>query len=196
MTREHVFARWLVRQVHGARLTPSTAPSSLRAPERIARLTAVVCADCNAGWMSVLEDSFRRAVFGRPRVGAIQTADRVTLSRWFTKTAVLLTHAGGATLIGSVRRAQLIAGMPDDIEVFLARRRRPPQRLDFSLDVAPDGDTAAARSVAILVDDLVAHVAEPDVLTSREGTRLWPLRSHLLRWETLPVLTGAHPPRS
>ena len=85
--------------------------------------------------------------------------------------------------------------MPADIEVFLARRRRPPQRLDFRLDVPPDRGTDRARSVAILLDDVVAHVAEPDVLDGRHGTRLWPLRSHLLRWETLPVITLAQPDR-
>jgi hypothetical protein len=121
MTLEHVFARWLVRHVHGARLVPS----SPTAEERIARVTANVCADCNAGWMSVLEDSFRRAIYGRPRVGMLQAQDRVILSRWFTKTAVLLGHARGAAFVVGADRTQLVRGMPDDVEVFLARRRRP-----------------------------------------------------------------------
>jgi len=45
------------------------------------------------------------------------------------------------------------------------------------------------RSVAVLVDDLVGHVAARGRLASRHGTRLWPLRSHTIRWETLPVIT-------
>jgi hypothetical protein len=183
MTREHVFARWLVRRVHGARLIPSGAAAA----ERIARVTAGVCADCNAGWMSVLEDSFQRAVFTRPRTGAIEAQDRIVLSRWFAKTAVLLAQTRGATLIGPAGRRLLVAGMPDGVEVFLARRRRPPQRLDFSFDAAV---------VAVQVDDLVAHVAAPGALASRHGTQLWPLRSHLLRWETLPVITAPHRSRS
>jgi hypothetical protein len=79
--------------------------------------------------------------------------------------------------------------MPDEVEVFLARRRRPRQHLDFALDAMADGDGDAlrVRSVAILVDDLVGQVAARGTLTSRHGTRLWPLRSHTLRWETLPV---------
>jgi hypothetical protein len=195
MTREHIFARWLVRRVHGARLISSAETASPQ-PERIARLTASVCADCNAGWMSALEDSFRRAVFARPRAGAIQEPDRITLSRWFTKTAVLLGHARGATLVGPSDRPGLVNGMPDGLEVFLARRRRPPQLLDFSIDVATDPDAGAVRWVAVLVDDLVAHVAGRDVLASREGTRIWPLRSHLIRWETLPVVTAPQRSRS
>jgi hypothetical protein len=197
MTREHVFARWLVRQVHGGRLTASPprrgTPASTEAA-RIARVIAPVCAECNAGWMSTLEDSFRRAVFARPRVGALQAADRITISRWFTKTAMLLAHAHGGGLVGTAHRAQLVTGMPDDVEVFLARRRRPPQRLDFAFDVTTDGHPDAVRSVAILVDDLIAHVAARGTLASRHGTQLWPLRSHLLRWETLPVITTAHQP--
>jgi len=187
MTREHVFAHWLVRQVHGGRLVPSR-PSST-APTRIGRVIANVCAECNAGWMSGLEVSFRSAMFARPRVGAIHPQDRVIVSRWFTKTAVLLAEANGGALIGAAHRAQLVRGMPDDVEVFLARRRRPRQQLDFALDAMADGDRGAlrVRSVAILVDDLVGQVAARGTLASRHGTRLWPLRSHTIRWETLPV---------
>src|SRR5258708_6490584 len=94
MTREHVFPRWLVRQVHGARLVAADAsgqgPPSASAPVRIARVIAPVCAECNAGWMSGLEMSFRHILFARPRVGTLQAPDRITVSRWFTKTAVLL----------------------------------------------------------------------------------------------------------
>jgi hypothetical protein len=197
MTREHVFAHWLVRKVHGGRLVPSGASVDAAASHtslRIARVVAAgVCADCNAGWMSSLEVSFRQALFARPRTGMLRAPDRTTLSRWFTKTAVLLAHARGGVLVGAAHRAQLVAGMPDDIEVFLARRRRPPQRLDFALDVMTEGDPDAVRvrSVAILVDDLVAHVAARGTLASRHGTRLWPLRTHTLRWETLPVINTA-----
>jgi hypothetical protein len=195
ITREHVFAHWLVRKFHGARLvasdaSPGAAPLPT-APLRIARVIADVCDECNTGWMSALEESFRRALFARPRVGSLQAPDRITLSRWFTKTAVLLAHARGGALVGEAHRAQLVAGMPDDIEVFLARRRRPRQQLDFALDVMSGRAVGAplVRSVAILVDDLVAHVAAHGTLASRHGTRLWPLRSHTLRWETLPVIT-------
>jgi hypothetical protein len=195
ITREHIFARWLVRQVHGARLVPSDASpggaSPSTEPLRIGRVTAGVCADCNSGWMSSLEVSFRQALFARARVGGLQAPDRVTLSRWFTKTAVLLAHARGGGLVSPAQRAQLVAGMPDDIEVFLARRRRPRQHLDFALDVMTDRGAEAPRvgSVALLVDDLVGHVAARGTLASRHGTRLWPLRSHAIRWETLPVIT-------
>jgi hypothetical protein len=190
MTREHVFARWLVDRVRGAQLVPSHATGGPTAPMRISRVTAAACADCNAGWMSALEDSFRRAVFARPRLGAIQAADRSTISRWFAKTALLLAHVHGGPIAGVTHGAQLVGGLPDDLEVFFARRRRPPQRLDFAVHQSADG---TPRSVAIVVDDLVGHVAARGTLASPHGTQLWPLRSHVLRWETLPVVTSLRP---
>jgi hypothetical protein len=196
LTREHVFAHWLVRTVHGGKLLPSEAPPGATPPSgkptTIARVTAEVCAECNAGWMSSLEVSFRQAVFARPRVGLLWAPDRTTLSRWFTKTAVLLAHARRVEFLGAPRRSQIVTGMPEDVEVFFARLRRPRQRLDFGLDVVSDrlADAPRVRSIAVLVDDLVAHVAAPGTLASRHGTRLWPLRTHALRWETLPVITA------
>ena len=54
-----------------------------------------------------------------------------------------------------------------------------------------DGEAreSRVRSVAVLVDDLIAHVAATGTLSSRHGTRLWPLRTHTMRWDTLPVIT-------
>ena len=186
MTGEHIFARWLIRQVHGGQLVPSSAPTDAT-PQRIARLTADVCAECNAGWMSGLEVAFRRLLFRHQRVGPLQGPDRTTLSRWFTKTAVLLARTRGGDLVPPEARPALVAGMPAGVEVFIARQRRPRQRVDFSVDVSGEH----VRRVAILVDDLVAHVARDGVLASRLGTRLWPLRSHTLRWDTLPVIAAS-----
>jgi hypothetical protein len=193
MTREHVFARWLVTKVRGARLVASGGPATESAEAtRLSRVIADVCAECNAGWMSTLEVRFRSLLFARPRAGALQAPDRITLSRWSTKTAVLLAESIGGTLGRAAERAGILSGMPEDLEVFIARRRRPRQPLDFAVDSGGDGDSWAphVRSVAVFVDDLVAHVAPRGTLRSRHGTRLWPLRTHALRWETLPVITA------
>lgn len=182
MTREHVFAHWLIARLHASRLASSYGdPSSTR----ISRIVARVCADCNAGWMSGLEVGFRRTVFTQQRAGVLRPPERTTLSRWFTKSAVLLADALGVPLGAAEQRPLLRTAMPEDIEVFLARRRRPPQALDFAL-APPAG--ARTRAVAIAVGDLVGHVALRGVLRSAHGTRLWPLRTHTLRWETLPVI--------
>ena len=193
MTREHVFARWLVQQVRGARLLASGVTlASEPTPVRISRVVAAVCADCNAGWMSTLEVSFRRLIFARPRLGALQSPDRATLSRWATKTAILLAHARGHDLVGATGREQLMSGMPEGLEVFLGRRRRPRHPLDFAVDATDQAGTGNVRSVTVLVADLVVSVASRGRLTTRHGTRLWPLRSHTLRWETLPVIAAGH----
>ena len=187
ITREHVFAHWLVRELHAASLVPNRERAAAR-PERIARVVARVCADCNAGWMSALEQSFRRLLFDRERRGALQAADRTTLSRWLTKTAVLLAQARGLSLGDVARHPELRRGMPDDLEVYVGRLRQPRQRLDFALDASVDAATVGAAG--ILVDDLVGHVAPRGSLAARHGTRLWPLRTHTMRWETLPVVSG------
>jgi hypothetical protein len=165
LTREHVFARWLTQRVGSA---------------GAARVIASVCADCNAGWMSALEVAFRRLLTG-PRTGPIAAPDRVALCRWFTKTAVLVADAQDATLVAPADRPALMRGMPGGVEVFIARRRRATPRIRHARDA--DG------SVAISIDDLVAHVAPPGVLAGHHGTRLWPLRTHAVRWDTLPVVT-------
>lgn len=181
MTREHVFAHWLVAKTHGARLLPSGAPDEAT---RISRVIATVCADCNAGWMSGLEVGFRRLVFARTRVGPIAPVDRAVLARWFTKTAALLAQAHGRLLIAPDTLPALRSAMPEATEVYLARRRRSPQRLDFAFEHVRDD----IRLVQISVDDLVAHVASPRTLSGHHGTRLWPLRTHALRWDTLPLV--------
>ena len=181
MTREHVFAQWLVREVHGARLVASGVP--VAAPVRISRVVAPVCSVCNAGWMSGLEVAFRRIVFARPRVGPVPASDRVAMSRWFTKTALLLADVHELSLAGATR-ARIVDGMPEAIEVFFARRRRPPQPIDYAI-----AKSDAAAVVSVQVGDVVGHVGPLGVLAGRHGTQLWPLRSHTLRWETLPVIT-------
>jgi hypothetical protein len=191
LTREHVFARWLIQKVHGSRIVASSAASP--EPVRPSRIFATVCADCNAGWMSGLEVSFRRLVFARERAGAIAAVDRTALSRWFTKTAVLVAHAQGVVLVDARGRAQLPTGMPDGVEVSLARLRRPRQHIDFAVISA---DAVRGARVAILVDDLVSHVSAPGALDRRQGTRLWPLRTHALRWDTLPVIASLRDARS
>ena len=170
LTREHVFARWLTQRVGSA------------GPRRA---LATVCADCNAGWMSTLEQAFQRAAFARPRSGPIPEPDRTTIARWSVKTALLLADANGVTLVEPARRDSLMRGVPDGLEVFVARRRRAPSKLDYEVDI--DGDVV--RSVAVYVDDLSVHIAAVGVLTSRAGSELWPIRSRLLRWDTLPVIT-------
>jgi len=190
LTREHVFARWLVERLRAWRATHTAhGPAEVAADARIARLVTNVCGACNAGWMSGLEISFRQAVFARTRPEHVAEPTRRTLSRWFAKTAVLAAHATGQELVPEAHWPELTDAMPGGIRVGLARVRRPRQPLDVGLGYDGAGESHPAgklTSVAVQVDDLVAIVTRRSSVTP--ATTLWPIRSHVLRWTTLPVV--------
>jgi len=144
---------------------------------------------CNAGWMSSLEVSFRQAVFATSRPEQIAEPTRRTLSRWFAKTALLVADATHQQLVPLEQWPEMITAMPSGIRVGIARIRRKQQPLDVALELAePDADSSIAQltSVAVQVDDLVAIVTRRSSVTP--ATTLWPIRSHVLRWSTLPVV--------
>ena len=190
LTREHVFARWLVERLRAWRATHAAHGSAdVAADARIARLVTNVCGTCNAGWMSSLEVSFRQAVFAKSRPEHVAEPTRRTLSRWFVKTAMLVAHAASQDLVPEERWPELTDSMPSGIRVGLARVRRKRQPLDVALEyVRPDAShpDAELTSVAVQVDDLVAIVTRRSSVTP--ATTLWPIRSHVLRWTTLPVV--------
>ena len=190
LTREHVFARWLVARLRAWRATHAAhGPADAAADARIARLVTNVCGACNAGWMSGLEVSFRQAVFATSRPDHVAEPTRRTLSRWFAKTAVLVAHAASQELVPEDNWPELTDAMPGGIRVGLARISRPRQPLDVGLEYAgPDANQPGAKltSVAVQVDDVVAIVTRRSSVTP--ATTLWPIRSHVLRWTTLPVV--------
>src|SRR6266702_1154340 len=146
LTREHVFARWLVERLRAWRATHAVPPSADTAADaRLARLVTNVCGACNAGWMSGLEVSFRRAVFARSRPDHLAEPTRRTLSRWFTKTAMLMAHAASKELVPEDHWPDLTDTMPDGIRVGLARLRRPRQPLDLEFEYEEIAGTESAR---------------------------------------------------
>jgi hypothetical protein len=190
LTREHVFARWLVERLRAWRATHAAhGPADTAADARIARLVTTVCGTCNAGWMSSLEVSFRQAVFAKSRPEQLAEPTRRTLSRWFAKTAMLVADATNQELVPAEHWPEMRDAMPGGIRVGIARVRRKQQPLDVELEFAePHANHPAARltSVAVQVDDLVAIVTRRSSVTP--ATTLWPIRSHVLRWTTLPVV--------
>jgi hypothetical protein len=190
LTREHVFARWLVERLRAWRATHAAhGPADAAADARIARLVTNVCGTCNAGWMSSLEVSFRQAVFAKSRPEQIAEPTRRTLSRWFAKTAVLVADATNQELVPEEHWPEMTDAMPRGIRVGIARVRRKQQPLDVGLEFAePDANHPVTQltSVAVQVDDLVAIVTRRSSVTP--ATTLWPVRSHVLRWTTLPVV--------
>ena len=187
LTREHVFARWLVARLRAWRVTHAARAADAAADARIARLVTSVCAQCNAGWMSGLEVSFRQAVFAKERADHVAEPTRRTLSRWFAKTALLVAHAADQELVSEDHWPQLTGAMPGGIRVGLARVRRPRQPLDVALEhESADRPNGRLISVAVQVDDLAALVTRRSSVTP--ATTLWPIRTHALRWTTLPVV--------
>ncbi len=189
LTREHVFARWLVARLRAWRATHAAHGPDAAVDARIARLVTNVCGVCNAGWMSTLEVGFRQAVFAKARPEHVAEPTRRTLSRWFAKTAMLVAHAAGHELVPEEHWPRLTDAMPVGIRVGLARVRRPRQPLDVELEYAvsdENGPAGQLASVAVQVDDLVAIVTRRSSVTP--ATTLWPIRSHVLRWTTLPVV--------
>ena len=189
LTREHVFARWLVERLRAWRATHTARiRADAIADARLARLVTNVCGTCNAGWMSGLEDSFRRAVFARSRPDHIAEPTRRILSRWLTKTGVLVADAADLELVPVAEWPELTDAMPGGIRVGLARLRQPRQPLDLEFAYETDPDRRAVRltAVAVQVDDLVGLVTRRSSVTP--ATTLWPIRSHVLRWTTLPVV--------
>jgi hypothetical protein len=191
LTREHVFARWLVTRLRAWRATHAAhgPEDDVAADSRIARLVTSVCGECNAGWMSGLEVSFRRAVFAKTRGDHVAEPTRQILGRWFAKTATLLADAAEQELLPEEAWPKLTNTMPDGIRVGLARLRRSRQPLDLALEYGPldeDGPRARLTSVAVQVDDLAAIVTRRSSVTP--ATTLWPLRTHTMRWTTLPVV--------
>jgi len=81
--------------------------------------------------------------------------------------------------------------MPADIRVGLARLRHPRQPLDLGLEFADASHAehhgAQLTSVAVQVDGLVGIVTRRSSVNMR-ATTLWPIRTHVLRWTTLPVV--------
>jgi hypothetical protein len=190
LTREHVFARWLVERLRAWRATHAAhGPADTAADARIGRLVTNVCGTCNAGWMSSLEISFRQAVFAKSRPEQIAEPTRRTLSRWFAKTAMLVADATNQELVPQEHWPEMTEAMPHGIRVGIARVRRKQQPLDVGLEyAAPDANQLPAEltSVTVQVDDLVAIVTRRSSVAP--ATTLWPIRSHVLRWTTLPVV--------
>ena len=161
----------------------------MAADSRIARLVTSVCGECNAGWMSGLEVSFRQAVFAKTRGDHLAEPTRRTLGRWFAKTATLLADASDQELLPEEDWPKLTKTMPDGIRVGLARVRRARQPLDAALEYdGHDEDVPTTRltSVAVQVDDLAAVVTRRSSVSP--ATTLWPIRTHTMRWTTLPVV--------
>ncbi|GAA1224477.1 hypothetical protein [Rhodoglobus aureus] len=130
-TREHVFARSLLREfppeltiVSPIRYT-SPALGSLVASSRgefpaSALVAGAVCATCNNGWMSQLEMDARPYLLDK--VAAVEGAAITILARWLAKTAIVINISQPYRLLwSSDRRHQVQTRVPDNLAISLYR---------------------------------------------------------------------------
>src|ERR1700683_4987662 len=106
-TREHVFARWLLKE-----FGPDTSMALFRqhgdGTEEQKRTEIKldsftlrkICENCNNGWMSKLEDAAQPLILavikdGR-RLSGMPEEERQIMARWAAKTAIIESHAVGA----------------------------------------------------------------------------------------------------
>lgn len=128
-SREHIYAQWITRRY--TKEASSNAFFTMRFgglfPDREARtlnVTIKVCASCNNGWMSRLENEARPLledlVEGRPQTLDVEGQHRLAL--WWAKNAVLHDYlkASDDRVVTHHQRALLRTGrLPDGWQVLL-----------------------------------------------------------------------------
>lgn len=106
MTREHIFGRWIKKHLPREDLVfdPHRAGplgldySDVRGPMPLDALqVGRVCAPCNNGWMSRLEDFAEQALFSADR--DLDAAEALQLAHWAIKTAVVMNVSQPSPLI-------------------------------------------------------------------------------------------------
>ena len=132
-SREHVFGQWMSKI--GLDLTPvqhSAGPLN-GLPRHMGeqppfRQTVKICAACNNGWMSQLEDVAQRVltplILGRP--GSVALADQTAITMWAEKTALT------AMLLSSESQRASGYGLPPSVYTALYERRNSLRPLDAS----------------------------------------------------------------
>lgn len=150
MTNEHVWPKWLSKELKKTGARFATPPGAKRAPTAI-DLTVGVCRPCNNDWLSTLENDV--AGIARPMLRGhlvrLDETDQGRLATWATKTAYLLDRWSDPIV-------------PRGFAMDLAIRRAPPANTCVFL-AAYDGPRAAYASHEGL------HVAGPDGLRPLEA---------------------------
>jgi hypothetical protein len=121
--REHIFARWLLREFDAQKNSFCVAWTDSLEREVLAERSMVlqayvagrVCASCNHGWMSQLESAVREDLLALGRgLRAIQELDQAALNqlaRWAAKTAFAAQSVAlGPKLVPAAHRRALVEG--------------------------------------------------------------------------------------
>jgi hypothetical protein len=115
LTREHVWPNWLLKRM------PTPAPSLRRkrnlgtvdifgadtlrtrdeGPERNSQLVRVVCADCNAGWMSSVEADVKLESLIDGKSHVLNASDQQLLAFWATRTTMMVEYTDDGSRVTS-----------------------------------------------------------------------------------------------
>lgn len=129
LTREHAFARWLGDVLPGGpyehqRRRAGRPGRIVTTQGQLDVVVKCVCAGCNNGWMSVLEEEARPTltalIAGKPR--ELDVTEQTTLATWGTKTAMMLDFHQEKPLVRSREHAEFYATRlpPRNAHVWLA----------------------------------------------------------------------------
>lgn len=216
-SKEHVFPQWLSAHF-GARAEVVT-------PHRFSGMTGEllserpskplsgfkcgdVCAECNNGWMSQVEDRVRPILTADRRLGRLTQDEAASLAHWFAKTAAVLNVSQPYRLLFPAGdRHKLATGIPDRATVRIFKARHQNGLVDWvqgapSASFSPKGvPHEVARSLQertlithIRVSDLVGVVilvpAPLNAVTAVDdqdaSRRVWPLPDTLPTWGAIP----------
>jgi hypothetical protein len=214
LTREHVWAQWLTKQLKAELFrvvteSPST-PSITRITKELDMKARAVCKTCNGGWMSALESAVKgllAPMISDRSLRTVLSSDHQTLlATWASKSAMVLEHASP--------RAKKIYTF--DQRHYLKENRRPPRgiavclasyngtrRLHSTLKnlSAATGDRVQTTTVAI--DRIILQVTagpwptdRPHRVISGEQRRweasvvdIWPIQRREVAWPPLQRIT-------
>jgi hypothetical protein len=211
-SREHIFPLWLSAH-YGARaelVTPGrsaqmTGQELSRRPAKplSAFVCGDICADCNNGWMSQVEDRVKPILTASKRWGRLTVEEALDLARWFAKTAAVLNVSQPYRLLFPERdRHALASGLPDRLTVRLFRSRHQNGLVDWVQGglsgalIPPDFRHESANS--LLERTLITHIRVADlvgvvilvpapltigaVVEPNASTGIWPVPPSLPTW--------------
>ena len=213
LSKEHVFPRWLQRELGLERqtiepiriLSDLVTIGSRRPSHTLSSLTVGgICQDCNNGWMSRLEASAPEVLIENQRE-AITTEQALLFARWMTKTAICINVSMPYRLLfDKDARHSLNSGMPALTHVFIYRARKNTHEINWRQstlcawffdeeDSEIVKDSAALTyvghitlgKIAAVVVKIPASLSAYQLEVTSDAAKIWP-SERLPTWGSIP----------
>jgi hypothetical protein len=214
LTREHVWARWLTKQLKAELFRVVTenpsSPLIMRTTKELDMKARAVCKKCNGGWMSALESAIKGSlapmISGRGLRSVLSSDQQTLLATWGAKSAMVLEHA--------VPRTKKIYTF--DQRNYLKENRRPPggiavclssyngtRRLHSTLKNLRAATSERVQTATVAIDNIILQVTagpwptdRPHRVISGEQRRwepyvidIWPIQQQEVAWPPLQQVT-------